>query len=323
MARIARYLMGALGGAIVLFAAGPRTRVRLDGPPPQVPSAPSVAADMIAKREAAVQGVVPGAEARVVWGGKPGEKTRLAFVYLHGFSASRRETAPLSENVARRYQANLFEARFTGHGRPGEALARATAEDWIRDTREAIAMGRVLGERVVIIASSTGATSALLVAAHDAPEVAAYVLLSPNFGPKSAASGLLLWPWAETWLPWIFGNEYKWVPENEDHGKYWTTRYPVAGLFPMMATVARVGTVDLEGIEAPVLMLHSENDHVVDAEAVEETFIRFKRAEPRSRQVIDGPGDQHVLAGDILSPARTADIEARIEAFLRTAGIEP
>lgn len=323
MARIARYVMGALGGAIVLFAAGPRTRVRLDGPPPHVPTTPSAVADMIAQREAAVLGVVPGTEARVVWGAKPGEKTPLAFVHLHGFSASRRETAPLSENVAKRYGANLFEARFTGHGRPGEALARATAEDWIRDTREAIAVGQVLGERVVIIASSTGATSALLVAAHDAPGIAAYVLLSPNFGPKSAASGLLLWPWAETWLPWIFGEEYKWVPDNEDHGKYWTNRYPVAALFPMMATVARVGSAKLERIEAPLLVLHSKDDHVVDAVAVEETFIRFKRAIPRARQVVDGPGDQHVLAGDVLSPGRTADIEARIEAFLRTAGIEP
>ena len=322
MSQLGRWLMGALGGAVVLFAAGPRTRVRLDGAKPQVPSTPGEVAPWIEKREAAVDGVVPGAEARIVWGSEVKQRTPIAFVHLHGFSASRQETAPLAEKVAARFKANLFEARFTGHGRPGEALGRAKAEDWVRDAREAIAIGQVLGDRVVVIGVSTGATVGLLLAANDQPDVAAYVMLSPNLGPKDASAGLLLWPWASKWVPLVAGSERSWTPENEAHGKYWTTRYPIDALFSMMATVERARTIDLSTVKTPVLFIHAEDDPVVDAMGVEAGFTRLTSAEPRDRQLVDGPGDLHVLAGDILSPERTADIQRRVVEFLNRTGIE-
>ena len=323
MSRPLRWLMGALGGAALLFAVGPRTRVRLDGEAPTVPATPQAVADLVAARERKLDDIRPDNEARVTWGRTPGTKTPIAFVLLHGFSASRGETAPLSTNLARRYGANLFEARMTGHGRPGAALGAATAEDWVRDTREAIAIGRALGDRPVVLACSTGATAAMLVAAQDQPDVGAYVLISPNFGPKSAAAGLLLWPWAETWIPWIMGHERSWEPENEAHGKYWTSRYPISALFPMMGLVERARSTSFDAIRAPVLILHSEGDEVVDPEAVEAAFIRLGNAEPRERQLVDGSGDHHVIAGDALSPHRTEDIERRIAGFLTKAGIVP
>lgn len=323
MARATRWIMGALGGAILLFAVGPRPRVRLDGKAPPVPQDPAKVADYLAEREGAVASLRPGTEARVVWAGAPGTKTRLSFVYLHGFSASRRETAPLAENLARRYAANLFEARLTGHGASGEALGAATAEDWIRDTREALALGRVLGDRTVVIGSSTGATLALLVGAEDQQEVAAYILLSPNFGPRDASAGLLLWPWARHWIPLIIGNERSWTPENPEHGQFWTTRYPVEALFSMMGLVEAARVSDLSRLTAPILIMHSDEDPVVDPESIEEAFIRMTGAEPRRREVVQGPGDHHVIAGDILARERTSVIEERVKVFLQSADISP
>ncbi|MEM7677097.1 MAG: alpha/beta fold hydrolase, partial [Myxococcota bacterium] len=298
MARTARWLVGAIGGAAVLFAVGPRTRARLDGTAPEVPQTPQAVADLIAERERKTEGVRPDTEARITWGAEPGARTEYAFVYLHGFSASRRETAPVTADVARAFGANVFEARFTGHGRSGEALGRATAEDWLADTREALAVAQVLGKKVVVIGCSTGATLAMIVAAHDRPAVSAYVLLSPNFGPKSAASGLLLWPWAERWVPLVAGSERSWEPEVPEQGKYWTTRYPVSALFPMMAVVQSARTVPLERVTEPVLVLHSEQDSVVDPLAVEAAFSRMSAAQPRRREAVSGPGNDHVIAGD-------------------------
>ena len=293
----------------------------MDGAPPQLPDSPEAVAAVVSKREAAVEGLRPDCEARVTWGSTPGQKTPMSFVYLHGFSASRRETAPLSENLARHYGANLFEARLTGHGRTGEGLGQATAEEWVRDTREAIAVGRALGDRTVIIGCSTGATLAMLVAVEDQPDVAAYVLVSPNFGPRSAASGLLLWPWAEKWVPLITGETRSWEPENEAQGKYWTTSYPVSALFPMMAVVERARTAALDKVGKPVLMLHTADDPVVDVASIESAFIRMSSAKPKDRQVVDGTGNDHVLAGDVLSPGRTAQVEERVKAFLQTAQV--
>ena len=88
-------------------------------------------------------------------------KTPYSVVYLHGFSATRQETAPLAECVADSLGANLFETRLAGHGREREPLADVRAEDWLHDAAEALAIAARLGERVIVIGTSTGATLAV------------------------------------------------------------------------------------------------------------------------------------------------------------------
>ncbi|MEO1334489.1 MAG: alpha/beta hydrolase, partial [Myxococcota bacterium] len=158
---------------------------------------------------------------------------------------------------------------------------------------------------------------------HDRPAVDAYVLLSPNFGPKSAASGLLLWPWAERWVPLVVGSERSWEPEVPEQGKYWTTRYPVAALFPMMAVVQSARTAPFEKIAEPVLVLHSSQDEVVDPLAIEAAFMRMSAAKPRRREMVSGPGNNHVIAGDVLSAGRTKQVTDRIITFLAESGLKP
>ena len=61
-------------------------------------------------------------------------------------------------------------------------FATATAQDWLDDAREALAIGRRIGDRVVLIGISTGALLATMAALEDnSPDIAALVLLSPNF----------------------------------------------------------------------------------------------------------------------------------------------
>lgn len=43
-------------------------------------------------------------------------KTKYAFVYLHGFSASEKEGHPVHRNIAKHFNANLYLARLQGHG---------------------------------------------------------------------------------------------------------------------------------------------------------------------------------------------------------------
>ena len=59
-------------------------------------------------------------------------QTELALVYLHGFSASRQETAPLSEDLARQLGANLFVTRLSGHGRSPQAMGEPSVRDWLQ-----------------------------------------------------------------------------------------------------------------------------------------------------------------------------------------------
>lgn len=314
------------GGAVAaaafagVFVAGPRVGVEVDSSPAPVPPIGEVV-QWLAASEASVVGLRPGAEKTVVWADPDAPSvTPLSVVYLHGYSATRRESEPLADSVAAALGANLFYTRLTGHGLDGEALADATAGDWLRDAAEAVAVGRRLGERVVLMGTSTGATLALWAAARldEADAVAAVVALSPNFRPADPAAGILLWPWGGSIARAVVGPTRSWEPANEAQGRWWTTVYPTRALLPMMALVDLVDDAVLADVRAPTLVVYAPGDRVVDVDA-----IRTRSRHLAGAEVVawDGPvGDPgvHVLAGDILSPGSTAPLSRRIATFLRS-----
>ena len=262
--------------------------------------------------------VTPGAEKSIAWAGAVGQRTPTALVYLHGFSATRQELSPVIEDVGREVGANVFFTRYTGHGQPGARLASASATDWLADTVEAIAIGKRLGERVVVIGTSTGATLALdrEARAHD-PAVIGVVALSPNFGPKNSAAELVLWPWLAVVLPRVLGDR-EWEPKNELQRRYWTTKYPTDAIGPMMAAVQDARTAPLEQFAVPVLVAWSAQDEVVDARLTEAAFARLPAALRERETAVCAPGDEcHVLAGEALAPERNATVEAWIVERLR------
>lgn len=317
--RILLSLLGALGmggaaGVVYLAFHTPDLAVP---PVPPLPDHPTAIEHWVNRGESRHPGIVDGTEARVVWGRRyTARRTERAIVYLHGFSASRQETAPLVERLSERWNANAYEARLSGHGRGGAALARAEAGDWLGDAREALAIGRALGENVVVVGSSTGATLAAWLASRgDQSGVLGYVLLSPNFAPRDRRSDLLLLPGARTWAPWIHGRHHGFEPANRRHARYWTTRYPTTALVSMMRLVDHVRDRDFDDVRRPVLTLYSPADTVVDTAAIREWHEAL--AAPRKHLLTLRPGDPagHVLAGDILSPATTGDVVAAVETF--------
>lgn len=284
-------------------------------------------------------GVTPGAERGIVWADSAGRRTDLAIVYLHGFSATRREVHPLVDSLGARLGANVFYSRLKGHGLPGAELATATADDWLRDTAEALAVGRAIGDRVVIVGTSTGATLAALAAAmptgtETAPkasrgdaDIAAVVMISPNFGPADPQSEMLLWPWGAQLVRLVAGEWREWTPANEEQARYWTTRYPTSVLPEMMALVDAARRAPLESVRMPVYVVYSDRDRVISADRVMEAVARFPDAETwnvtadaDSARIAElETGSFHVIAGDILAPGFTGAVTDSIESFVRRA----
>ncbi|CAM4072261.1 alpha/beta hydrolase [Palleronia rufa] len=272
----------------------------------------------LAAREARFDDIVPGTEARIRWAGTPGAQTDWALVYLHGFSASAQEIRPVPEDVARALGANLYYARFAGHGRDGAAMAEASADDWARDTAQAVAVARRLGKRVAVISTSTGGTLAAIAAA-EIGGVDAMVMISPNFGPRNPAAPLLNLPGARWWIPLIAGETRSFEPVNDAQARYWTERYPTVAVLPMQAAVDRARAADLGGTDIPALVIYSEADEVVRPDATRTAMADWGGTVSWVR-LAPGPGvdpSAHVLAGDILSPALTARVTDRILAFLQ------
>lgn len=310
-----------LASAVALAViAGPRVDVS-DHPRPLTLPATTAGLDAyLAAAEAAVGDVVPGAEKHITWAHGDHRRTPVAVVYLHGFSASRQETAPLSENVARALGANLFDTRFTGHGRtsPG-ALGEATVADWLNDAREALAIGRLLGERVLIIATSNGGALATWLAAQpEGRDLNALVLIAPNFGTRNKGTEKLLLPWGETLLNRTVPAEIVGKARSDAHATYWTLRYPRHALMTMIGAVKLAREAPLESITTPTLLIHAADDPVVDTELAATHVARFGGR--NNQRIVFAPQpdtDHHVIAGRIRSPANTDEVATHILAFVR------
>jgi esterase/lipase len=328
MSRRARLLLLAVVALVALpvlaYVAGPVYRVDARITAPSLPAAGGDAATLepwLAAAESRFPDIVPGAEKTIVWAHADRRRTPLAVVYLHGYTATRQEVAPLCDRLAAALGANLFYTRLTGHGHAPAALGEASAEDWLRDAAEALAIGRALGERVVVVGTSTGGTLALWLAQRpEAADIAAQILVSPNLGPRDERSTLLAGPWGYQLQRLLIGEEYRWQPANERQAKYWTWKYPARALVPMMALVRSVRDSPLEDIRVPTLVIHSPKDSVVSPARIEAAYARLGAPMKRLVKVEDSEDRaHHVLAGDILAPAGTAALLAPMLAFLRGA----
>jgi len=301
---------------VALFLAGPRAEADVTV---RLPDLPDDLDAYLREREARFADVTPGTEKSIIWRDGERAKKSLSIVYLHGFSATRMETHPLCDTVAARLDANLFYTRLTGHGRPGVALGDATVDDWVNDAVEAVEIGKRIGERVVIIGMSTGATLAAWLLVH--PElrdrIAAVVMLSPNFEPKQKNARVALWPWGRQILRVALGRFRRWEPRNAEQDKFWTTVYPVGAIVTMMSLVDAVDELDFSAISTPVLMLYSEDDDTVSVDRIRERFAELAGKQNKIVAVAPSPsGDAHVIAGDIVSPMGTEPVAGEIIRFI-------
>lgn len=316
--RGAMVLLALIFGLILL---GPRPRVDSSFARPRLPDAPGDLIAHLASDEARFDDIVPGAKQRVLWA-DPGDPapTELALVYLHGFSATHRETAPLTEELARSLGANALLTRLTGHGRTGEALGDAVANDWLADAAEALEVGVRLGRRVVLIGVSTGGTLATWAAAQSEwrDDIAALVLISPNYGVRDSRAWILTLPWGAQLTRIIQGEEYSFETANDLHRRYWTERYPTKVLSEMAALTQLIDDDLVARIEVPTLVFLSPDDRVIDPLIVETAFGKFGAFDKELIQVteVEDPSN-HVLAGEILSPSATAPVAARILEFVQ------
>lgn len=270
----------------------------------------------LAAEEATYTDIVPGTEKQIIWAGAVGVKTPLSIVYIHGFSASKHEIRPVPDQVAAGLGANLFFTRLSGHGRGSEPMAEPRAGDWIRDMDEVLAIGRRLGERVIVISTSTGGTLAALAATDPARAlgIAGMVFVSPNFGIDKRASFLLNLPFVRHWGPIVAGTERSFDIRNADHARLWTTRYPTVSAIPMEALVQEALAQDYTQARAPALFLFSMQDRVVQPGVTAQIAAQWGAGASVFHPELTADDDPyaHVITGDIISPGQTGTTTARI-----------
>lgn len=248
------------------------------GPRPATPTysatLPSLTQDLvqlendIRVREASYR-LKPDVEARIIWADTNRTITDVAIVYLHGFSGTWHDGSPAIEQVARRTGANVYLARLHGHGlRAAEPLADYSPDSVYADAVHALAIGKRLGRKVVVVGTSTGATLGLFLAARFANDVSCVINWSPNIRLRHGLSFLANNPWGLSLARLIVGGDYRATKmPNPERAKYWYMKYRIEGIQQLQELLETSMTKEtFTAIKQPVLtMCWYQNDAVQDS----------------------------------------------------------
>ncbi|MBV1877523.1 MAG: alpha/beta fold hydrolase [Pseudomonadales bacterium] len=299
-----------VSAVLLIFALAPKPKLDATVPQHQIPDLPLPAlAQWLAKQEAATANIHPSTHARIQWAdeNKPA-KTQLVFLYLHGFSASWQETAPLTEQLARQYSANIVQARVAGHGLSIDSQGMLTpAEAWLQSVIDQYELASRIGHKVVIVATSTGAALAIWLLKQPRIQTNVYccLFMSPNFRIHNPFGFLLTWPWSKHWVHLILGKQYSWQPNSAAEAECWTWQYSTLALIEMQKTIDWVKGQSLQSINIPVAMMYMQNDPTVSATAIINAYHRWGCKDKQLVKVeIEPDAAEHVFVGNITAPQR-------------------
>ena len=247
-------------------------------------------------------------EARIVWANDSlKQKTEYCLVYLHGFSASEVEGAPINTEFAKRYGCNLYLARLYGHGLiTEEPLLDLTAENYMESAKQAIAIGEQLGKKVILMSTSTGGAQSLYLASEH-PEIAALILYSPNVQLYDPTAFILTKPWGLQIARIVLGSKYREREESDSIKMYWYAKYRIEGIVNMQAMLeATMKQEVFSKIKQPVFLGYyfkdeEHQDKTVSVKRMLEMYDQLETPENQKRKIAFANAGAHVIASPLCS----------------------
>lgn len=268
--------------------------------------------------------VKPDNQARIVWHDSIlKQRTRYAVVYLHGFSASQKEGDPVHLAFAQALGANLYLSRLAEHGlQSDEALLNMTATSLWESAKQAYAIGKQLGDSVILMSTSTGGTLSLMLAAQQYPEIAGLVMLSPNIQIKDPNAWLLNNPWGLQIARLVKGSNYNHPRDTTARYRaYWNNPYRLESITELQELVeSQMTSATFRKVNQPLLLLYyyrdeAHQDPVVSVEAMQQMFAEVSTPAALKRSIAIPNAGDHVIG----SPIKSADVPAVEKECLRFA----
>lgn len=266
----------------------------------------------------------PNNEAKIIWADSTHQQTEYAIVYLHGFSASQMEGAPVHENIAKAFHCNLYLARLAEHGiDTTEDLMNLTAENYWESAKQAYAIGKQLGKKVILMSTSTGGTLSLQLAAAY-PEIAGLIMYSPNIEINNPAAPLLNNPWGLQIARLVKKGNYANIAfKNNEYPKYWNTHYRLESTVALQNLIEATMTKEtFDKIHQPSLALYYykdelHQDNVVKVSAIKKMLSEIATPDSLKQGIAIPNAESHVLGSPIVSKD-SVTVEAVTKAFIES-----
>jgi esterase/lipase len=215
----------------------------------------------------------------------------------------------------------LYLARLADHGIDTvDQLINFTPDRWWESGKQALAIGKALGEKVIIISTSTGGTVALMLAAQYPDDVFALINMSPNIAINDPNAWVANNPWGLQMARLIIGGKSRVAGKDPEVGKYWNNEYRLESISQLEELLEDAMTKEtFSKVHCPSLSLYYyknklEQDPTVKVSAILEMNKQLATPDSLKEAVaIPGAGG-HVLASHLVSKDIPA-VEKEIEKF--------
>ena len=306
---------------IIVYFLGPKPSTPKYSKDLPVVPAEAAALEQYIQANEAQHRLKPDNEARILWlNDSLKQKTEYVVVYLHGFSASQEEGDPVHYEFAQKFGCNLYLSRLDAHGiDTTDPLANFTAEGLWNSAKQAYAIGKQLGKKIILMSTSTGGTIALKLAA-EYPDIAGLLLLSPNIAINDPNAWLLNNHWGLQIAHLVTGKHRTVDDTTAEYARYWNNRYSTTSLVQLeelIETTMKEST--FKKVTQPSLLLYyyKDEDHqdpVVKVSAMKRMFKQLGTPDSLKRQVAIPNAGNHVI-GSYIKSGDIPTVEDECEKF--------
>jgi pimeloyl-ACP methyl ester carboxylesterase len=281
---------------------------------PELPDSPAAVQREVLHEES-MHHVKADNEARIIWANDTNKAvTDYSIVYLHGFSASEKEGDPVHRNIAAKFGCNLYLSRLAEHGiDTSEQLINLTAEKYWESAERALAIGKKLGKKVILMGTSTGASLALQLAADYPKDVTALILLSPNIAINDPFAWMLNDPWGLQIARMVkHGNYIVSDDDRPEYRRYWNKPYRLEAAVALEEYLETTMTSEnFKKVEQPALVLYYyrdpvHQDSVVKVSAILKMFDELGTPPGLKRKLAMPNTGNHVIG----SPIKSHDVKS-------------
>ncbi|MDD4819643.1 MAG: alpha/beta hydrolase [Flavobacteriales bacterium] len=316
--------------AFIIFMCGKKvTPPVLSDDFPAVPNTLQGIQDSVLSAEGAFgDSIKKGNASQIFWLNDSVQKTPYAVVYLHGYSASKYEGLPVAEDFANRYGMNLYMPRLQDHGFvTDEPLLNMTADGLWESAKNALAVGEKIGDKVLIMSTSTGGTLALYLASRFPKKIAGIINISPNILPATTGVTLLSGHWGLQIARTVQGGKYLKVDSTSYHPEQWSEGPRLESSVQLQALLdATMKPETFDKITAPSLTLayYKDENHQDPTVSVEKIRWAHSLLGSSEKKYVELPTvGVHPMASSIVSKDIPAVENAIFDFTENTLKIEP
>jgi esterase/lipase len=323
MKKIIKGLLIAIGILTLLYFLGPKPmHPKFDLTLPTI-NLPIQSLDSFVAKQESGFALKPENEAQIIWVDSVKQKTEYSILYLPGFTASQEEGDPIHTNIAKKFGCNLFLARLYGHGLKDtlHTFEDFTVDKYWNSAKEAFAIAKLLGNKVIIMSTSTGGTLSLnLAAEYDG--IAAQLMMSPNIAINDPNAWMLNNPWGRKIGKLVKGTDTLYSGRQDSiYKKYWYSRYSMNGAVELEELLeSSMTNATFAKVKQPLCLLYyykdeKNQDPVVKVSAMKIMFDKVATPTNLKQQFAIPNAGFHVM-GSYLQSKDLVTVEEKFTSFI-------